>query len=166
MRVVDLAGIEAGFEAWGYFAVRHRWAVVLGYVLATALFVSAFPSLRLDISLDHTTILIGAIIIGLAVDDTIHFMHKFQRYYAETGDAPTAIRETLTTTGAAMLFTTLALCCGFFIFTSAYLSNIARFGLLCGIATIVAFLADIVLAPALVVLATHRNADSHPINAA
>ncbi len=119
----------------------------------------------LDVPLDGTTILIGAVVIGLAVDDTIHFMHKFQRYYAATGDARAAIHETLATTGAAMLFTTLVLCGCFFIFTLAYLSNIARFGLLGGMAIIVAFLADVLVGPALMVLVDRwraRQMTAHP----
>jgi predicted RND superfamily exporter protein len=112
----------------------------------------------LGVPLDATTILIGAVVMGLAVDDTIHFMHKFQRYYEATGDARQAIHETLTSTGAAMLFTTLVLCGCFFTFTLAYLSNIARFGLLGGMAIMVAFLADVLLAPALMVLADRRRA--------
>jgi hypothetical protein len=112
----------------------------------------------LDVPLDASTILIGAVVIGLAVDDTIHFMHKFQRYYEATGDARVAIHETLVTTGAAMLFTTLVLCSCFFIFTLAYLSNIARFGLLGGMAILVAFLADVLVAPALMILVDRSTA--------
>ena len=40
-----------------------------------------------NLSLDMFTMLIASIAIGLAVDDTIHFMYNFKRYYAETGDA-------------------------------------------------------------------------------
>lgn len=106
----------------------------------------------LDVPLDVSSIMIGAIVIGLAVDDTIHFMHKFERYYSESGDAPTAVRATLITTGTALLVTTLVLSTGFFIFGQAYMQNMARFGLLAGCATIVAFLADVLIGPALMVL--------------
>ena len=58
------------------------------------------------LALDSTTMLIGAMVIGIAVDDTIHFMHKFHRYFEETGDLEWAVRETLRTTGSALLFTT------------------------------------------------------------
>ena len=51
----------------------------------------------LDIPLDMSTLLIGGIIIGVAVDDTIHFMHGFKRRYAATGDPYRAVRETLET---------------------------------------------------------------------
>ncbi len=104
--------------------------------------------------LDISTITIGAIVIGIAVDDTIHFMHKFQRYYEDTGDAHAAIRATLRTTGAALLFTTLVLSGGFAIISLGTLVNIQNFGILTAIATISAFLADVLVAPPLMVLAT------------
>ena len=53
--------------------------------------------------------LIGSIVIGLAVDDTIHFMHGFRRVYATTGSVETAVRDTLRTTGQALLFTSIVL---------------------------------------------------------
>ena len=62
--------------------------------------------------LDSTTMMVGAMIIGLAVDDTIHFMHKFQRYFDELGDFEAAIHETLRTTGVALLVTTLVISAG------------------------------------------------------
>jgi predicted RND superfamily exporter protein len=106
------------------------------------------------VSVDITNMMIGGIILGLAVDDTIHFMHRFQRYYEHSGDAAIAIRETLETTGAALLFTTLVLGTGFFVICFAYMSNIAWFGGLCCFATLTAFLADVSVGPALMML-TH-----------
>ena len=110
----------------------------------------------LDIAFEATTLLIGSIILGLAVDDTIHFMHKFGRYFSETGDVSAAVRLTLQTTGVALLFTSLVLSTGFFIFKFGYMINIGDFGLLAGFATLVAFLADILLAPALMTLVVGR----------
>jgi len=108
----------------------------------------------LDIPLNMSTTLIGGIILGLAVDDTIHFMHGFNGYYAQTRDAHRAVLETLDTTGMAMVSTSVVLCAGFLIFTLAYMQNITEFGLLCTFATATAFAADVTLAPALMVLVT------------
>jgi len=108
----------------------------------------------LDVPLNMSTTLIGGIILGLAVDDTIHFMHRFNIYYGQTGDPYRAVRETLETTGTAMFFTSVVICAGFMIFTLAYMQNIVEFGLLCAFATAMAFLADVTLAPALMVLVT------------
>ncbi len=112
----------------------------------------------LDMPLDVSTIMIGAIVIGIAVDDTIHFMHKFQRYYEETGDSSEAIRSTLRTTGAALLFTTLVLSGGFYIISFGTLVNIHNFGVLTALATISAFLADLLVSPALLAVATRKRA--------
>jgi len=106
------------------------------------------------IPIDVSTLLIGGIVLGVAVDDTIHFMHKFNRYYQQSGDPRFAVNETLATTGTAMLFTTLVLTFGFVVYTAAYLKNVQWFGLLAGTATVTAFLADVVLGPALMVLVT------------
>jgi hypothetical protein len=109
------------------------------------------------IPLDMTTLLIGGVVIGLAVDDTIHFMHKFNRYYEDTGDPAAAVHETLVTTGSALLFTSLVLGLGFAIFMGGYMVNIFWFGLLSSFAVVVAFLADITLAPALMMLVTPKR---------
>ncbi|MBL6970168.1 MAG: MMPL family transporter [Campylobacterales bacterium] len=102
-----------------------------------------------DMPLDMFTMLIGAIAIGLAVDDTVHFMHNFRRYELIHNDIDKAVRLTLMTTGRAMIVTTVVLSFGFFVFMGASMSNIFNFGLLTGIAIVVAVLADFFLVPAL-----------------
>ncbi|HJO22053.1 MAG TPA: MMPL family transporter, partial [Myxococcota bacterium] len=111
----------------------------------------------LQIPLDASTLLVGGIVIGIAVDDTIHFMHKFNRYFEDSGDPQLAVRETLRTTGTAMLFTSLVLSLGLSVFLAAYLVNTLWFGLLAAFACATAFLADVTVAPALMVLVTRRH---------
>ncbi len=105
-----------------------------------------------DMPLDMFTMLIGSIAIGLAVDDTIHFMRNYTRYFAETGDSREAVRHTLQTTGRAMFITTIVLSLGFFIYMFSSMHNLFNFGLLTGLAILTALLADYFLAPALVTL--------------
>jgi len=104
---------------------------------------------------DLFTMLIGSIAIGLAVDNTIHFMHNFRRYFAEAGDVPRAVRETLLTTGRALFVTTVVLSLGFFIYMFATMNNLFYFGLLTGLTIILALVANFFLAPALMAL-IHR----------
>ncbi len=111
--------------------------------------------------LDGFTLLIGSVALGLAVDDTIHFMHNFRRYYDRTGDAAEAVRLTLATTGQAMFVTTLVLCAGFFVFMLGRMNSTVNFGFLTGFALALAFVADVLLAPALMVLVT-RWREAHP----
>ncbi|HIP13639.1 MAG TPA: RND family transporter [Arcobacter sp.] len=111
-----------------------------------------------DMPLDMFTMLIGAIAIGLAVDDTVHFMHNFRRYELLYNDVDKAVKLTLLTTGRAMVVTTIVLAFGFFVFMGASMSNIFNFGLLTGIAIIVAVLADFFLVPAIMkVMVTNRR---------
>ncbi len=105
-----------------------------------------------DMPMDMFTMLIGSIAIGLAVDDTIHFMQNYTRYYAETGDSHEAVRHTLQTTGRAMLITTIVLSLGFFIYMFSNMHNLFNFGLLTGFAISAALVSDYFLAPALVTL--------------
>ncbi len=111
----------------------------------------------LDIPLEMFSLLIGSVALGLAVDDTIHFMHGFRRSYAGSGSVEIAVRETLQTTGQALLFTSIVLTMGFLIYVLSDLSNLSRFGTLTAFSIVVAFLADVLLAPALMKVATRYS---------
>ena len=104
-----------------------------------------------DIPLDMFTMLIASIAIGLAVDDTIHFLHNFRRYHLESGDVVAAVHESLHTAGRAMLVTSIVLALGFFCFTGSSLQHLTNFGLLTAIAVIFALLGNFLMAPALMV---------------
>jgi predicted RND superfamily exporter protein len=103
----------------------------------------------LDIPLNTYNLIGGSIAIGLAVDDTIHFFHNFRRYYLRSGDINFAVSETLGSAGRALLATTLILVSSFWMRLFSDLKVVADFGLVMGIALLVAFLADVLLAPAL-----------------
>jgi uncharacterized membrane protein YdfJ with MMPL/SSD domain len=75
-----------------------------------------------------------------------------QRSWEQHWDAGRAILKTLATTGKAMLFTSLVLSAGFFIFTLSSLINLITFGMLTGFAIVMAFIADITITPALLTL--------------
>jgi predicted RND superfamily exporter protein len=109
------------------------------------------------IPLDLFTLLIGSIAIGLAVDDTIHFMHNFRKLYEATGDVRHAVRETLRTTGHALLVTSIVLSLAFFVYMFASLENLFYFGLLTGFTIITAFVADVTVSPALMTLAARHD---------
>ena len=106
----------------------------------------------LDLPLDAMSILVGSIAIGLAVDDTVHFMHNFRRNQHIHQDIKVAVEKTLTSTGRAMLVTTIVLSAGFFIFTFSSMNNLISFGLITGLTIIIALLGDILLAPAMMAL--------------
>jgi predicted RND superfamily exporter protein len=110
----------------------------------------------LGLRIDFSSMMIGAIVLGIAVDDTIHFMHVFQRYCRENGDARDAVRRTLETTGRAILFTSIVLCAGFASFATSSMANLVTTAILTCFAIAAAFLADVLLAPALMILVSPR----------
>ena len=93
--------------------------------------------------------LIGNIIIGLAVDDTIHFMHNFKKYQDLGNTCEEAVEKTLLTAGRAMLLTSMILSGAFFIYLFASLNNLKDFGILAGLAILLALIADFFITPAL-----------------
>lgn len=107
--------------------------------------------------MDLFTMMVASIAIGLAVDDTIHFMHNFRRYYEQSGDPTKAVFETLHSTGRAMLVTTVVLSVGFFIYMFASMQNIVRFGFLTGFTILTALASDYFIAPALMVLVNKKR---------
>jgi predicted RND superfamily exporter protein len=109
------------------------------------------------IPLDMFTLLIGSIAIGLAVDDTIHFLHNFRRYYLQSGDSAKAIEQTFFTTGKAMVITTIVLSLGFYAYMMANMVSVHNFGLLTGSVIILALLADLLLAPAIMIVVAKRG---------
>ena len=110
-----------------------------------------------DFPLDLSTMLVGSLILGIVVDDTIHLLHHFRRAFEKTGDVETAVRETLLSTGRAMFITSMVLCGGFFIFTVGSLANNVRFGIVSAFAIIVALVADFFLVPALLSIAYRKQ---------
>lgn len=112
----------------------------------------------LGLPLDMLSLMVASIVIGLAVDDTIHFMHNFRREFEATGDVAASVDHTLRSTGQALLFTSCVLSFGFLVYTQAYMLHLYSFGVTTSAAIVVAFLADVTLAPALVATAGRRLA--------
>ncbi len=104
------------------------------------------------------TLLIGSIAIGLAVDDTIHFMSKFLRARRELGyDAREAVIYAFETVGRALVTTTIVLLAGFSVLST---SSFALNSYMARITVIIIFSAliiDFILLPALLILASKKS---------
>jgi predicted RND superfamily exporter protein len=85
-------------------------------------------------------------------------MHNFRRFHDASGEVRVAVRKTLSSTGQALLFTSLALSGGFLVYCFAGLNVLFHFGILTAFTIAMAFVADIVLAPALLALAVRPPA--------
>ena len=108
------------------------------------------------IPIDMFTLLAGCIAIGLAVDDTIHFITGFRRYLSLGHDPVEAVELTMQSTGRALLFTSVVLTSGFLVLTLSDMLNLVQVGTLTAFAIASAFILDVTVTPALLVL-THRG---------
>ncbi len=111
----------------------------------------------MGIPFDVFTLQVGCIALGLAVDDTIHFIHGFRRVYLATGDPERAVQETLRSTGRALFYSSLVLTTGFAVFVLSPMQNLTNFGLITSFAIIMAFLFDVLVTPALLLIVTKRR---------
>jgi len=153
------SSIESYMIAFGVIAILM--IILLGSFKLGLL--SMFPNLTpimigvalmvvLGMPLDMFTILIGAIAIGMVVDDTIHFMHNFSRYYSQTNNVDEAILLTINSTGRAIFITSIVLSSGFFVFMFASMTNLYNFGLVTGVVVLMAMVSDLVLVGAMMKL--------------
>jgi len=103
----------------------------------------------LGIPLDLMTITIAAITVGIGVDDTIHYVHRFREEFAEDGDYTAAIIRSHGSIGRAMYYTTVTVVLGFSVLAFSNFVPTIYFGVLTGIAMIAALVADLTLMPVL-----------------
>jgi predicted RND superfamily exporter protein len=106
----------------------------------------------MDIPLDMMTITIAAISIGIAVDDTIHYIHRFRLEYEYTGDLRLSIQNAHKSIGRAMFYTSTIIMIGFSILVLSSFIPTIYFGLLTVIAMFMAIVSDLLLLPVLLFL--------------
>ena len=105
------------------------------------------------ISLDFFNVMIAPLIIGLAVDETIHFMSRFQEGMRTGLSVRQAVLKTLHEIDTAIVSTSLILCLGFLaIAFSASLNGSMQFGLLTAAAMFIALVSTLLGLPALLML--------------
>jgi len=105
----------------------------------------------LGIPLDIMTITIAAIVIGIAVDNTIHYIHRFSAEFPVDRDYWATVRRCHGSIGHAMYYTTMTITLGFAILALSNFIPTIYFGLLTGFSMLVALLADLALLPLLLV---------------
>ena len=106
----------------------------------------------LGIPLDTDTLMIAPLIIGIAVDDTIHFISHYRMSLAQNHNMKFALVETIKEVGQAVTFTTLILGCGFFMLTFSDYLGLAKIGGFGSLAIFVALLCDLLFFPALIMI--------------
>ncbi len=103
----------------------------------------------LGIPLDIMTITIAAITIGIGVDNTIHYVHRFKEEYAKDGDDWGAIQRCHGSVGRAIYYTSITVTLGFSILALSNFIPTIYFGLFTGLAMLMALIANLSLLPVL-----------------
>ena len=105
----------------------------------------------LGIPLDIMTITIAAIVIGIGVDNTIHYTHRFQDEIRHGAERWAAMRATHGSVGRAIFLTSVIVTLGFSILGLSNFVPITYFGLFTGLAMLLALIANLTLLPLLLV---------------
>jgi uncharacterized protein len=106
----------------------------------------------LNIPLDMMTITIAAISIGIAVDDTIHYIYRFRKEIAIDGDYRQSMLRCHSSIGHAMYYTSITIIIGFSILAFSNFWPTIYFGVFTGLAMCVALIAALTLLPQLLVV--------------
>lgn len=97
------------------------------------------------IALNMTTMMMAAIVVALAVDDTIHFIAAWREYRRAGASSRVAIEGALGTSGFAIVVSSMALFAGFFVLLFSGLAPMREFGLMMCVAVGLALVVDLLL---------------------
>ncbi|MDP7287511.1 MAG: MMPL family transporter, partial [Phycisphaerae bacterium] len=148
-------GITMGLLSGMFLVLLRSWRLAL-----IAMAPNVFPVVVvlgmmgwLGLPLDMMTITIAAIGVGIAVDDTIHYLNRFQTEFAIDRLYIPAMHRSHRTVGRAMCYTTVAITIGLSVLSLSQFVPTIRFGLLTALAMIAALFADLTILPAIMVRA-------------
>lgn len=119
-------------------------------VLAAALVLGVMG--LLGIPLDIMTITIAAIVVGIGVDDCIHYVHRYMREFQVDRNYRAAMYRCHSSIGRAMYYTTLTVVIGFCTLTLSNFNPSIYFGLLTVLAMVAAVLGALLLLPLMIIL--------------
>jgi uncharacterized protein len=149
----QLTSLLVAFAAiWAMLALmftsaRSALLALLPNVLPVALYFGTLG--LLNVTLNPTTSLIACVVLGIAVDDTIHFLTRFNTDARARASEQAAVKSALAAVLRPVTFTTVALCLGFLVFVGSELQNQVQFGALAAFTMLLAWVADITVTPAL-----------------
>ncbi len=105
-----------------------------------------------DSPLDMMTMTIMPMLLGIAVDDTIHFINQIKIEFERCGNYNQAIITAFQTVGKSLVMTTIILCASFGAFCLSPVANMVRLGYLAPLGLIAALIADYFVTPAFISL--------------
>jgi uncharacterized protein len=118
----------------------------------------------LDIPLDIMTITIASVSIGIAVDNSIHYLYRFKGEFAENGDYVAAMHKCHGSIAYALYYTCITIVAGFAILALSNFIPTIIFGLFSGLAMLIALLGALTLLPRLIILFKPFGPEREPVS--
>ena len=140
------------------------------YITLIAMIPNVFPLIMIGgiisfmgISLNSFNFLIFPMVIGLIVDDTIHFFYTMVSRFDSSKNYRASIHATLAQVGPALVETTIILCSSFIVFVFSKFQGLAHMGLFTVLVILMALLADLILGPICLSLLSTENLKYKPL---
>ena len=152
-QILTLGFVMSGIFAMFLILFRNIKLSLIGVVPN---FIAAFFILRiiglLEIPLDMMTITIAAITIGIAVDNSIHYIYRFKEEFLKNKDYNKTLKVCHSTVGVAIQNTSITIVFGFSILVFSKFIPTIYFGVFTGLAMLLAMISVLTLLPSLILI--------------
>ena len=150
-QILTLGFVMVGIFAMFLILFKNIKLSLIGVVpnFIAAFFILGIIGL-LGIPLDMMTITIAAITIGIAVDNSIHYIYRFREEFSQTNNYEETIKLCHSTVGVAILNTSITIVFGFSILVFSNFIPTIYFGIFTGIAMLLAMISVLTLLPTLI----------------
>ena len=152
-QILTLGIVMLGISAMFFVLFRNLTLSLIGVVpnFIAAFFILGIIGL-MEIPLDMMTITIAAITIGIAVDNSIHYIYRFREEFNKIGNYNLTIDRCHNTVGIAILNTSITIVFGFSILVLSNFIPTIYFGIFTGIAMLLAMISVLTLLPKLILI--------------
>ena len=164
-QILTLGIVMLGIFAMFFVLFKN---VLLSFIGVVPNFLAAFFILGiiglLGIPLDMMTITIAAITIGIAVDNSIHYIYRFREEFEKIKDYSKTLDRCHSTVGIAILNTSITIVFGFSILILSNFIPTIYFGVFTGIAMLLAMISVLTLLPKLILTLKPFGVENHNLN--
>tara|TARA_B100001250_G_scaffold400685_1_gene411543 strand:- start:2350 stop:4815 length:2466 start_codon:yes stop_codon:yes gene_type:complete len=152
-QILTLGIVMLGISIMFFLLFRNFTLSIIGVVpnFMAALFILGIIGI-LGIPLDMMTITIAAITIGIAVDNSIHYIYRYKEEFEKLKDYKTTIDRCHNTVGIAILNTSITIVFGFSILVLSNFIPTIYFGIFTGMAMLLALISVLTLLPKLILI--------------
>lgn len=138
------------------FRSPRRGLIGIAPLLLTVLVVFALLSV-FGVYLDAVTALIASIVLGIGIDYSVHFLARYRALRQDGRDVEAAVHETMTTSGRAIVFNSLAVALGFLVLLLSSFWPVMHIGWVVAVTMLVAATLTLLLLPALLRFEARRE---------